>query len=57
MEYRFSMYSLCPYCGGSGEFWNFDDEGDRVSESCSACQGAGHIPQSWYQDYQQSQDS
>jgi len=51
------MYCLCPYCGGSGEFWDFDEEGDRVSESCSGCQGAGHIPETWYQDYQDCQDN
>ena len=49
------MYVLCPYCGGSGEFGKFDDEGDRIPESCSACQGAGHIPQNWYQDYMEHQ--
>ena len=49
------MYSLCPYCGGSGEFWKFNDEGDRISDSCTACEGAGHIPKSWYDDYMEHQ--
>ena len=49
------MYVLCPYCGGSGEFGKFDEEGDRIPEACSACQGAGHIPENWYQDYQEHQ--
>lgn len=50
-----TMYSLCPYCGGSGEFLKFDDEGDSITDSCTACLGAGHIPKSWHDDYMEHQ--
>ena len=55
MESHSSMYVLCPYCGGSGEYWKFGEEGEQISDSCSSCQGAGHIPENWYQDYKEHQ--
>ena len=46
------MYSTCPFCNGSGEKWFSDEDGEH-SETCSACEGAGHIPQTWLQDYEE----
>ena len=31
----------------------FHDEDGEHSETCSACEGAGHIPQTWLQDYEE----
>jgi DnaJ-class molecular chaperone len=49
------MYLLCPYCGGSGEFWSYDEEGERINDSCTGCQGAGFVPENWLQDYDDCQ--
>ena len=46
------MYSICPFCNGSGENWFHAEDGEH-SETCSACEGAGHIPQTWLQDYEE----
>ena len=47
------MYSVCPICKGRGEFFYYDEEGEPEEENCKACGGAGHIPQSWSQDYEE----
>lgn len=44
------MMTQCPICKGSGEMLYFDEDGD-YSETCKACQGAGHIPKAWSDDY------
>ena len=51
-EERGILYSTCPFCNGSGEKWFSDEDGEH-SETCSACEGAGHIPQTWLQDYEE----
>lgn len=34
---------FCPACGGSGHFWDIDEDGNIVLIKCKICDGTGEI--------------